>query len=80
MNILNDFAGLPGSGGVMAVDRRAVGLTVDKTIGGAEVNKDSVIKGEGGGGAPVEDEAGRNWGLGIGDWGHVPVRVLGIIG
>lgn len=61
-NILDDFAGLPGGGGIMAAHGRAVGLAADKPIGGAEVDEDGVIGGKGGSGAPVEGEAGsRRW-------------------
>jgi hypothetical protein len=63
VNILDDFAGLPGSGGVMAADGRAIGLALNKTIGGAEVDEDGVAGGEGGGGLPVEQDFGlRVWG------------------
>lgn len=61
-NILDDFARLPGDGGIMAAYGRTVSLAADKPIGRAEVDEDGVVGGEGGGGTPVEGEAGsRRW-------------------
>lgn len=58
MNILDDFAGLPGRGEIMTTNGRAIGLAADKPIGGAEVDEDGVIGGKGGTGTPGEGEAG----------------------
>lgn len=65
VNILDDFAGSPGGGGVMITHRRAVGLAANKTIGGAEVDEDGVVGGEWGGGFPEKSEGG---GVVIGNW------------
>jgi hypothetical protein len=45
MNILDNFAGLPGGGGVMAANGWAVSLALDKAIGSAEVDEDGVVGG-----------------------------------
>lgn len=57
MKVLNDFPRLPLAGGIMPADRGAVGLAADKTVGGAQVDEDGVVGGQGGCGLPVEEEA-----------------------
>ena len=58
MDILDNFAGLPGGGRIMPADRWPVSLAANKAIGGAEVDEDGGVGAQGGGGLPVEGEAG----------------------